>query len=221
MMTQRQEYFRTVFVAVAEGGRFVDGLGKARDMLPDDQSFNAYMAVMNGHRIEDALRKAMTKAERADFDRVRAAALLTLGGKPWEHEHISNCIGLLALAVDRDARPAATRAVVDHLSKIKDVGDMRFLIMIAEAAIEESRSLLAKAEIFRIAEDVTIEKRGHGRWCVCVFSSVLNKDGAREHEPNPSSRDEAFIARTRFTLDEAFLRAEAYVLRETATARPE
>ena len=34
--------------------------------------------------------------------------------------------------------------------------------------------------------------------------NVMNTQGEWEHEPMPSSRTNEFIARTRFTLDEAF-----------------
>jgi hypothetical protein len=43
------------------------------------------------------------------------------------------------------------------------------------------------------------------------MASVVNRNGKREHEPMSSSRDEAFIARTRFTLAEALSVARARV----------
>jgi hypothetical protein len=49
--------------------------------------------------------------------------------------------------------------------------------------------------------DLSVERRGADAWAVCQGGSVVNRDG--EPEPMPSSRDEAFIARTRFTLPEA------------------
>jgi hypothetical protein len=51
--------------------------------------------------------------------------------------------------------------------------------------------------------DLSVERRGADAWAVRQGGSVVNRDGEREPEPMPSSRDEAFIARTRFTLPEA------------------
>jgi len=51
--------------------------------------------------------------------------------------------------------------------------------------------------------ELRVERRGPDTWAVREMASVVNRDGEREHEPMPSSRDEAFIARTRFGLAEA------------------
>lgn len=53
-----------------------------------------------------------------------------------------------------------------------------------------------------------VEYRGPGdAWAVLDGSDVLNRDGAWEWEPTPSSRDDAFKARVRFPLAEALARA--------------
>lgn len=58
---------------------------------------------------------------------------------------------------------------------------------------------------------IFIEDRGNGKWAVSNGCSVLATDGEWEYEPRPSNRDDDFLARTRFTLDEAKRRAvEAY-----------
>lgn len=57
--------------------------------------------------------------------------------------------------------------------------------------------------------DLSLERRGPDAWAVRDGASVINRDGEREHEPMPSSRDEAFIARTRFGLAEALRVARA------------
>lgn len=78
-----------------------------------------------------------------------------------------------------------------------------------------SDEMLSFATRFQIEEDVSIEKRGASSWCVKVFdTSVLDKDLNRLYEPMPSNRTEEFISSTRFTLDEAFEIATAYVLKE-------
>lgn len=57
--------------------------------------------------------------------------------------------------------------------------------------------------------ELRVERRGGDAWAVREGASVVNRDGEREHEPLPSSRDEAFIARTRFGLAEALRVARA------------
>ena len=57
--------------------------------------------------------------------------------------------------------------------------------------------------------EIRVERRGPDAWAVREGASVVNRDGGREPEPMPSSRDEAFIARTRFPLAEALKIARA------------
>lgn len=70
---------------------------------------------------------------------------------------------------------------------------------------------LAFATRFEL-KGVKIEKRstkpGVDSWAILLDGEVLNKDGTWEYEPSPSNRDDDFIARTRFTRDEAFARVE-------------
>lgn len=87
----------------------------------------------------------------------------------------------------------------------------------------ENRKVQKVAEIlsqyatrFQIAEDIAIERRGEGKWCVQVFGgTVLDRDLNRHYEPMPSSRTEEFIAATRFTLEDAFTIAKRYEEHET------
>lgn len=71
--------------------------------------------------------------------------------------------------------------------------------------------LIEAADGFLIDKEreIRVERRGPDAWAVREGASVVNKDGGREHEPMPSSRDEAFIARTRFPLAEALRIARA------------
>ena len=60
--------------------------------------------------------------------------------------------------------------------------------------------------------DVELRDRAGGLWAVVVDGGhVLNAAGGTEHEPLPSSRDDAFLARTRFPLDGALALAEAFI----------
>lgn len=71
--------------------------------------------------------------------------------------------------------------------------------------------LIGAADGFLIDKEreIRVERRGPDAWAVREGASVVNRDGGREHEPMPSSRDEAFIARTRFPLAEALRIARA------------
>jgi hypothetical protein len=75
--------------------------------------------------------------------------------------------------------------------------------------LELRDDLLIKAEKFRFGPDLTVESRGPSQWAVCHPGEVLNADGEWEWEPQPSSRTDEFIARTRFTFAEAVKRARA------------
>lgn len=52
-------------------------------------------------------------------------------------------------------------------------------------------------------------KPPHDTWAVRNLSYCLNEDGEWEWEPTPSSRDDAFLARTRWPREEALARARA------------
>lgn len=49
--------------------------------------------------------------------------------------------------------------------------------------------------------------RGSGVWAVVETGCCLNHDGEWEVEPMPSNRDDKFLERCRFTLDDAARRA--------------
>ena len=59
---------------------------------------------------------------------------------------------------------------------------------------------------------ISIEFRDTDKWAIVdVGGEVLNSENEWEWEPNPSSRTDEFKARTRYTLDDAFDRAIAYI----------
>lgn len=85
--------------------------------------------------------------------------------------------------------------------------------------------LLAHATAFRIpiypeghqfpdiaAQAVTVEWRGDDCWAVIVQGSCFDARGRREYEPSPSSRGPDFLARFRFTRDEAIRIAREVVV---------
>jgi hypothetical protein len=59
--------------------------------------------------------------------------------------------------------------------------------------------LIGAADGFLIDEEreIRVERRGPDAWAVREMASVVNRDGEREHEPMPSSRDEDFIVASR------------------------
>ena len=74
---------------------------------------------------------------------------------------------------------------------------------------EALQRMAAHASAFRQDGGITIEKRGLGKWAIVRDGFVLNRAYTWEWEPLPSGRDEDFIARTRFDLDDAFARSSA------------
>jgi hypothetical protein len=50
--------------------------------------------------------------------------------------------------------------------------------------------------------DLVVEERG-GLWAVSNGGVCLDRGGKEEYEPSPSNRDESFLARFRFPLEEA------------------
>lgn len=63
-------------------------------------------------------------------------------------------------------------------------------------------------------ERVTVNDVGHGRWAVRRLGYCLNRSGEWEHEPTPSSRDDAFFARCRWPSSaEAIAAARAILAR--------
>lgn len=72
------------------------------------------------------------------------------------------------------------------------------------------QEMLSLAVCFQIDEDIFVEKRGNGKWCVKVFASVLDRDLNRHHEPLPSSMTDELINKTRFSLEESFSLTKKY-----------
>jgi len=66
-----------------------------------------------------------------------------------------------------------------------------------------------------IQPQVGIEWRGPDKWVIVMDNMyVLNKKGQFEYEPMPSSRTDDFLSRTRFSFEEAWLKAECLIVEE-------
>jgi len=121
--------------------------------------------------------------------------------------HVIEVLGLtegteLTLALGNGKLTVAPR-------QIEEAADLR-------ARAERAETLLSAAFEFRLPHGLIIQKRGTNQWVILYGCSILNANGGWEFEPLPSNRDEEFIARTRFTLDEALGRAEAYITLDIA-----
>lgn len=55
---------------------------------------------------------------------------------------------------------------------------------------------------------IAVEYRGRDLWAVMKRSRCLSADGAWDYEPNPSSRDDDWLATHRFDLDTALRLAQ-------------
>lgn len=64
---------------------------------------------------------------------------------------------------------------------------------------------------FEGQSDLRVEWRGGDAWCIHNGSACFNRDGEWEYEPMPSSREDDFIARTRYSLTEAIDLATAWI----------
>jgi len=63
--------------------------------------------------------------------------------------------------------------------------------------------LLGKATRFEIKPGIEVVHRGDDRWAISDGTAVYNRFEEWEWEPMPSSRDEDFFARARYSRDEA------------------
>lgn len=92
-----------------------------------------------------------------------------------------------------------------------------------DMAVVQSEKLLKCARRFVVVErnnylpepycpEIAIEWRGLNTWAIVLDRmEVLNKNGDAEWEPSPSNRDDEFLSRTRFTLDEAWAMVEGLI----------
>lgn len=116
-----------------------------------------------------------------------------------------------------------SRIIADMLAM--DQADSQLLLNLLDMVRKDRDAL--RAENARLRERLNMARefavgrlhvvwRSEGSWALCVPGTgyVLNRDGRWEYEPRPSDRDDAFLARTRYTLDEALDVACAMVERE-------
>jgi hypothetical protein len=67
--------------------------------------------------------------------------------------------------------------------------------------------------------DLLVEERSPGRWAIRYGSECLKRNGKLVYEPLPSARSAAFLAATRFDLDEALAIARKYAPKIAANGR--
>lgn len=103
------------------------------------------------------------------------------------------------------------------MSELEAVVVPRDLYYHEVAYVQRLEKLVSQAVKFQFTnpareDPIYVESRGRTGWAVTEGSrACFNTDGEWEYEPMPSNRDDDFIARTRFTLDEALKIAESVV----------
>jgi len=70
-------------------------------------------------------------------------------------------------------------------------------------SIDLQEKLFKRATTFTFDNRTRIEQRSPDKYVIICFKEVLNKKGEWEYEPSPSNRSELFLARTRYSLEEA------------------
>lgn len=136
---------------------------------------------------------------RLSFEEEHKAALAALD---------ASAMAIIGLAQDDVSNETAHRV-------LQAIDFLPYARLVVEAA-QTMHGRLALVESFRLAANVFIVKRGDGKWSVFNGCSVFNREGEWEYEPLPSSRDDDFIARTRFSFDEAFRLGEAEAEKDRA-----
>lgn len=140
-------------------------------------------------------------------------------------------VGELANQFTSPGAPEAdAETLLDRLTAVEDRADAAISAHghgVGIAAADPLKELLRLATRFELQErdgrlglsSVTVERRpqrdGRVLWAVMIDNMFcLTKAGEAEHEPLPSSRDDAFLERARFaSLEEALEAARAYIAR--------
>ena len=110
--------------------------------------------------------------------------------------------------------PHGRTIAVEHAANII-ANELDMALAMAVKRIEELEARLAMAVRFDWPEykdlhfRVAIESRGDGKWAIINGGMCWTRDGEWEYESMPSNRTDEFIARTRYTLEEAFKLAPA------------
>jgi hypothetical protein len=93
---------------------------------------------------------------------------------------------------------------LDIAKIVNDPALKEFLESIREFEVspftKEEKDKYEEASYFSI----TISYRGNGMWAIKNRINVYGRNGTWGYEPQPSSRDDAYIAANRFTLEEAY-----------------
>lgn len=119
---------------------------------------------------------------------------------PWESLHKD----------DQGAMEAAAQAVraetIEECSKLRDILSKAAEFTIAEPCREFPSGLIIQRRR---------QRSGAAKWSVNSGGNVLHADGTWELDPLPSGRTDEFLASTRFTLEEAWERANQVLARQT------
>lgn len=131
-------------------------------------------------------------------------------------------LGNINLRVKEEERWAFKAWCAEHrISQVDAFREAFDLLKATRAELSQEMAddvldLVSKASAFTIDRDLDlrIERRGADVWAVCMGAGVVNRDLNRELEPTPSSRDKAFIERTRFSLKDALRISREWLISE-------
>lgn len=124
--------------------------------------------------------------------------------------------GLTDSMLDEFEKGAVADAVRDEQLRVEHLGERRPQVVPSAYRVLPTgygSSELVDKQHFELAVEWrgSDEDTGADRWAVVHADACLSADGTWEHEPRPSSRDEEFLRRFRFSLDDALRLAAAAV----------
>ncbi|MDO4254358.1 MAG: hypothetical protein Q4C81_04310 [Kocuria sp.] len=206
--------------------------------VPDDLAADEMPVWAKGdvEKIREHANRIIARAEGWCAGRdheVRAARAATPTGDPqFEHGARAAAESMRLYFCDEDERPifdgltdsmldefekgAVADAVRDEQLRVERLGERRPLVVTSAYRVLPTgygSSELVDKQHFELAVEwrCTDEDTGADRWAVVHAGACLSADGTWEHEPRPSSRDEEFLRRFRFSLDDALRLAAAAV----------
>ncbi len=149
---------------------------------------------------------------------ITAEQIAELLGRAEKHNTRSSMAGSATLIWDlaeavKELVAERGKRVADSNEAQREIDDLTAQVEALASERGKLRRQLSAASEFSLGERITIQRRrqrdGTKKWSVNDSGCVLNSDGKWECEPSPSNRTDDFIATTRFTLEEAWEKAEA------------
>lgn len=160
-----------------------------------------------GRDHEAHVAQAAEPASSPDFERgARAAEAMRFYFLDEDERSIHT--DLSAAVLEQHEAGAVADALRDEQLRLERLGDRRPLVVPSAHRVLPT-GYAASELVDKNAFEVAVEWRGQDprtgldRWAVTHMGRCLSAEGTWEHEPLPSSRDEGFLRRFRFSLREA------------------